>query len=667
MWADYLQSLLNDPAAPDGYAISGATPAFLAARLSHVFDLHGSAEVIDGACCSSALAIASACRGLMLGEADLALAGGVNLILRNGGSLLMQRAQLLSEAGRCRPLDSDADGLVRGEGAALLVLKRRSDVRPHERVYAEIHGYAVAQSGRQNWIMAPAPEVQTSVVRDALMMANVGGSQIRYVELSCPGFSRGDDIELRALVAALGERDGEPCRVGSVKSNIGNLEGAASAVALIKVGLSLHHGAWAATLGLEKPNSGLRDCAARVMAQTTFHDEVDDAHGVYAGVTCVSYSGSNAHFVLSNASLADTAFQTKQGELQLLCLSSDTSAGLARTIENYQAVLLRAGASDQWLRDLCFTACCRRDHLRFRCWAVAACPVEMAQRLGEASPLQVGESAPLRVAIPETLAYDPAYWDGLLALPAMRDWFESLSETDRRVLVDGTASHEIARLATAGTLCFLRALLRAEFPNNGRAQEPTSQTLGRGERAARGFECAQASLAVPTLCLGNGERLPLDFASADSIKSAAGHLFGLGEDVDFTRCGVQGRTISAPTFVWSRDEVGASAAQALPVASRETPARVEKQTVRSDALLQAGEGPGRRLYMNKLVLDTGREVLGLPTGEQPSLRTALFDLGFTSLSIAQLRTGLELHLGISIPTSQLLGCKNLAEIVSLLV
>ncbi len=649
MWADYLQYLLNEPDKSDGYAISGGTLAFLAARLSHAFDLRGSAEVVDAACCSSAVALASACRSLRLGEADLALVGGVNLILRSGGSLLMHRAELLSAKGQCRPLDEEADGLVRGEGAGLVVLKRAADVRPHERVYAEILGHAVAQSGRQNWIMAPAPEVQANVIAEALKGAHIAGSSVAYVEMSCPGFGRGDDVELRALDRGLGERQGQPCRVGSVKSNLGNLEGAASVAALIKVGLSLHHATWAPTLGLKTPNRALRDCAARVVAQTTALP-IENAPRVFAGLTCVSYSGSNAHFVLGKAPVDDAFTSDSSEEHHLLCLSSATVDGLERLVSSYREWLARPPTSKHWLRDLCFTASCRRDLFRFRCWAVGCDAEELADALARATQRQSGELLTITILPPREFAPERGYWAAMLAMTGMQEWFEAQSAGERAAIAEGSGARRAGAVAAAGARWFLASAL-----------PPGASDLRIADDAA-------SPESWPTLVLPSGDTLPLNFADSAGLKSTLGQLFALGADLDLARCRVVGKVTSTPAFVWNREDIVVALSSEEPKAGQATSrAPVEAPGASGRGSLNSLRGATRRLYLNQIVLNTGREVLGLPRDEQPSPRTALFDLGFTSLSMSQLRSELEAQLGVAISVVQLLGCKNLAEVVSLLV
>ncbi len=375
-WNDHLRLLARDGSLLDGYTASGAPLAFAANRISYTFDLRGPSVAMDATCSASMMAVHQACQSLWCGESELALAGGVNLLLAAHTSIIMARAGVLSAQGRCRALDVAADGFVRGEGAGLLVLKPSSALTAADRVYALIAGICVNHNGRGPWIMAPRAESQTAVITAALAQAAVDPAQVDYVELHGTGFPQGDPIEIAALAAALGPDRSRPCAIGSVKTNIGNLEPAAGVASLIKVALALHHGELPPTLHLETENPALRLAERGLVAQTELAPWPAKAGARVAGVTTTSFSGVNAHAVLTAPSTP--ARVASSGGPRVLPLS-------ARTPEALQAAVVRVAAwlrrTDAPLDDVCHTAAALRSHHAHRVAVVGATASELAAAL----------------------------------------------------------------------------------------------------------------------------------------------------------------------------------------------------------------------------------------------------------------------------------------------
>ncbi|BBX16457.1 hypothetical protein MDUV_13170 [Mycolicibacterium duvalii] len=241
----------------DSWSGTGGALSIIANRVSYYFDLRGPSVTVDTACSSSLVAIHLACQSLRSGDANLALAGGVNLVLAPAVTRSLDRAQALSKSGRCHAFDARADGFVRGEGAGVAVLKRLSDaVRDGDRVLAVIRGSAVNQDGRSNGLMAPNPAAQMAVLRSAYAAAGVEPREVDYVEAHGTGTLLGDPIEARALGTVLGRGRGAeaPLLIGSVKSNLGHLEAAAGIAGFAKAVLALSHQQIPANLGYETPN-----------------------------------------------------------------------------------------------------------------------------------------------------------------------------------------------------------------------------------------------------------------------------------------------------------------------------------------------------------------------------------------------------------------------------
>ena len=239
---DYGRALFAHPKLIEAYFSTGNAYSVAAGRLSYFLGVHGPSIAVDTACSSSLVALHLACQGLRLGECDLALAGGVNLILTPEMNINFSKARMMAPDGRCKTFDAAADGYVRGEGCAVVLLRRMADaLSDGDRILAVIRGSAVNQDGRSGGLTAPNGPAQESVIRAALALADVPASAIGYIEAHGTGTPLGDPIEVGALgnVFGGGRDGGRPLMIGSVKTNIGHLEAAAGMAGLIKVVLGL--------------------------------------------------------------------------------------------------------------------------------------------------------------------------------------------------------------------------------------------------------------------------------------------------------------------------------------------------------------------------------------------------------------------------------------------
>ena len=228
--SDYFRVLLADTEKIDPYVTTGNAFSVAGGRLSYLLGLHGPNLSIDTACSSSLVAVHLACHSLRNGECRMALAGGVNLMLTPEININFSKAQMMSPDGRCKTFDARADGYVRGEGGAMIVLKRLSDaLADGDHILALIRGTAVNHDGRSGGLTAPNGPAQEAVIREALANSGIEPAQVDYVETHGTGTSLGDPIEVRALGAALAEgRDKDhPLMIGSVKTNIGHTEAVA--------------------------------------------------------------------------------------------------------------------------------------------------------------------------------------------------------------------------------------------------------------------------------------------------------------------------------------------------------------------------------------------------------------------------------------------------------
>ncbi|MFE1910358.1 SDR family NAD(P)-dependent oxidoreductase [Streptomyces anandii] len=298
---EYAQLTTTDATRLTPWTGTGAAGSIAANRLSYQFDLHGPSITVDTACSSSLVAVHQACRSLTEGECGTALAGGVNVLLSPMVTASFQQARALAADGRCKPFDAAADGITRGEGCGVVVLKRLEDAqRDGDRILAVIRGTAVNSDGRSAGLMAPNPAAQERMLSAALSHARIDADGIDYVETHGTGTLLGDPIEAGALGAVLGRGrpEDQPLLIGSVKSNVGHLEGAAGIVGLIKTVLALHHRCIPPSLHFHEPNPHIDFTGSRLRVVTAPTAWPGRDRPARAGVSAFGFGGTNAHVVV---------------------------------------------------------------------------------------------------------------------------------------------------------------------------------------------------------------------------------------------------------------------------------------------------------------------------------------------------------------------------------
>ncbi|MEV8533622.1 type I polyketide synthase [Streptomyces sp. NPDC051211] len=301
---DHGRTALDDLPSVGPRTGTGSAMSILANRLSYALDLRGPSMTVDTACSSSLVALHLARKALLAGECDTALVGGVNLLLSPGVTLNFVAAGALSPQGRCRPFAAAADGYVRGEGCLAVVVRRLDDaLRDGDRVLAVVRGTGTNQDGRSNGLMAPNPAAQEALIREVWAASGLDPADAGYVEAHGTGTPLGDPIEASALAASLGRHrsPGSPLRIGSVKSNLGHLEGAAGLAGLAKCVLALHHRMIPPTLHQEAPNPRipLAEWGLSVVDRPLVWER--GAGPRTAGVSSFGFGGTNAHAVLVEA------------------------------------------------------------------------------------------------------------------------------------------------------------------------------------------------------------------------------------------------------------------------------------------------------------------------------------------------------------------------------
>ncbi|MBU3749812.1 MAG: acyltransferase domain-containing protein, partial [Mycobacterium sp.] len=333
----------RDLSGVDAWTGTGGALSIIANRLSYALDFRGPSLTIDTACSSSLVAVHLACQSLRTGQSDLAIAGGVNLLLSPVVTRSFDQAGAMSPTGGCHAFDAAADGFVRGEGCGVAVLKRLSDaLRDGDGILAVIRGSAVNQDGRSNGLMAPSPAAQAAVLRAACADAGVDPTDVGYVEAHGTGTLLGDPIEARALGAVYGrgrEQD-EPLLVGAAKTNLGHLEAAAGIVGLIKATLAVQRGEI-------PPNQHFGDPNPHIPFDELHLKVVDepvrwsaDGGQRLAGVSSFGFGGTNAHVVLTQPPTAARRLSPAAPALTTLVVSGKSPerlAGMAQVLADWMS------------------------------------------------------------------------------------------------------------------------------------------------------------------------------------------------------------------------------------------------------------------------------------------------------------------------------------------
>ncbi len=405
---DYSREPRKDRAQIDAYTGTGNAHSIAANRLSYTLDLRGPSMAIDTACSSSLVAVHQACLSLRHGECDLALAGGVNVILAPELTITFSQAGMMSSDGRCKTFDEAADGYVRSEGCGLVLLKPLANaLRDGDRVLAILRGSAVNQDGRSNGLTAPNGPSQEAVIRRALQHAGVHPDDISYVETHGSSTPLGDPIEVDALKAVLmnERRPDQPCLLGAVKTNIGHLEAAAGIAGLIKTVLCLQKGKIAPNLHFKRLNPHISLTGTTFEIPTEPRAWPGQPHTPrFAGISAFGFGGTNVHVILEGAPQEEERRDSSESlwreahrlqrlserSVHLLTLSGRTAQALTVLAQRYRDFLVthltdrhegRGQAPSLHLRDLCYTTNIGRTHFAHRLAIEAKNTEQMRQGL----------------------------------------------------------------------------------------------------------------------------------------------------------------------------------------------------------------------------------------------------------------------------------------------
>ena len=387
---DYAQLQLysGDNKRVAAYDATGNGFCFASGRLSYFLGLNGPSLAIDTACSSSLVAVHLACQSLRKRECNLALAGGVQLILSPVLTTALCRMGALSPDGRCKTFDAAANGYGRGEGCGVVVLKRLSDAtKDRDCILAVIRGSAVNHGGSSSGLTVPNKIAQQKLIKQALSEAQVDPSDVSYVEAHGTGTSLGDPIEVKALADILGQgrSPDSPLMIGSVKTNIGHLEAAAGIAGLMKVILQMQHRKIVPHLHLKQPNPYINWDKLPVVVptqQTPWESNYQEQ--LLAGVSSFGISGTNAHVILEEApALEEISATESKRPTHLLTLSAKSEIALKELVSRYHKHLTTH--PELGLEDICFTTNSGRSHFNHRLSLVASSNGELTDKLAAVS------------------------------------------------------------------------------------------------------------------------------------------------------------------------------------------------------------------------------------------------------------------------------------------
>ncbi|MEP7279701.1 MAG: SDR family NAD(P)-dependent oxidoreductase [Bacteroidota bacterium] len=394
---EYSQLQLSDPLQINSHSGTGSALSIAANRISYFFNFHGPSIAIDSACSSSLAGVHLACQSIRNGECNMALAGGVNIILSPANSIAFTKAGVLAPDGRCKTFDAQANGYVRGEGGGLVILKKlTSALADGDPINALILGSAMRQDGRTNGLIAPSGEGQENLLREAYRSAGISPGSIQYIEAHGTGTLLGDSMEVQALGAVVGAASkNRPCSIGSVKTNIGHLEAAAGIAGLIKVILSIKHRILPPSLHYHSPNPHIPFYELNLKVNSELNTWPIDSSPALAGVSSFGFGGTNVHVVVSEATKVKLANENNDpinstiSKCYLLPLSGKSPEALKSIAGDFLEFLVPD--SSIILNDLCHAASLRRSQFDYRLVIIGNSRKELHDGL---SAFLMGESVP---------------------------------------------------------------------------------------------------------------------------------------------------------------------------------------------------------------------------------------------------------------------------------
>ncbi len=378
-----------DSAGISPHSPTGSAHSIAANRISYCFNLRGPSVAMDTACSSALTAVHAACEHIRAGRGDVALAGGVTVMITPGGFIGFSQASMLSPEGKCKAFDAAANGFVRGEGAGMVLLKRLSQaIADGDPIHGIIAGTSTNQDGHTNGISLPSTEAQARLVRDACKDAGISPSQISFVEAHGTGTAVGDPIEAHALAEALCvDRPADaPLPIGSVKTNLGHLETAAGVAGLVKAMLALQNRQIPPSLHFETPNPHIDFAALKLRVPTMLESFPDSDSPHFVGVNSFGFGGANAHVILEEVPLRHqpehaSPHTERTWPIMLSARSEEALRGSALRLAAWLEERSHANGSSPTLPDLVYSLGARRNHHPHRLTVVVGSTKDLVQEL----------------------------------------------------------------------------------------------------------------------------------------------------------------------------------------------------------------------------------------------------------------------------------------------
>lgn len=407
---DFEINLTKDTENSAMHQLSGNTMSIMSNRLSYFFGLNGSSMTIDTACSSGLVALHLACQSIKSGESNMAIVAGVNLMQSPDMTMALDALHLLSPDGKSYAFDSRANGYGRGEGFAVVILKSETAARKdNDVVRATIRGSGCNHDGKTKGLHLPSAEAQEALIRETYMRAGLDMKDTAYCEAHGTGTAAGDPLEAKALAATLGKarKSESPLMIGSVKTNIGHLEGAAGLASVIKTVLALERGVIPPSVNFKTPTPRIPFASNNLEVVT---EPQEWPNGVRrASINSFGFGGTNSHVILEAAhpshniangyaehNLPDWVEVVANGvhgsteikQPRLFCWSTDDEKGIARLCESYAQYVSsveshRISADDDrsLVDDLWYTLAYRRSTLHWKSWCIASTIDELHQKL----------------------------------------------------------------------------------------------------------------------------------------------------------------------------------------------------------------------------------------------------------------------------------------------
>lgn len=501
------------------FAPTGTSPGLAANRLSYFLGTQGPSLTVDSACSSSLTAVHMAHRALQQGDCDIAIVGGVSVLMQPDITRALSNAGKISADGRCRSFGREANGFVRGEGAGVVVLKRLSAAhRDRNPVHAIVAGTTLNHNGLSNGLSAPNPAAQAKLIRKALVQAQLRPGDVGYMEASATGTLLGDAIEMRALCQSLvSERPAVSAAllVGSVKSNIGHLEAAGGIAGLIKTVLAIRSGIIPPSLFSAETNPLCAPSFERVIVpqQCTAWDCAADAR--VAGVNSFGFGGSNACVFLRGVETGARDQRSVDERVHFLPLSARSKPALLEHIQAY----LDDFAHFEGKRpgDIAASASCGRQHFRLRAGVLFKTLDELRSGLVAAlEAVQALDEISASRPVPRTLAI--RFADDIDTATAQLDRLAAGNDSLRRALVPvWPVAQSAAHSAQSTVVAHV-----ADVSGNPASPEPLAARVTQWLGAAMGVDVDCSGLSEPAAATARpAPRQPLLGIALDSLRQDA--------------------------------------------------------------------------------------------------------------------------------------------------